>query len=412
MTELDNTGGGPCGNSRSSWIESFCEYTAHLPTPEIFQRWSAIATVAGALERKVWCRIYPGLDTYPNMYIVLVADPGVGKTVLTNEVNKFWQSLGTHKVAASSVTAASLGDELRDAQRDIIRPNCVPVTESFNSLLIASDELSVFLPAYENDFMSKLVTLYDCNPYSERRRTKSENSYRLEKPQLHMLAATQPSYLQNLMPEGAWDQGFAARVIFVYSGEFIRKPLFGNVEVTNEGLRKRLAAELKHISKLAGKITFSEEAADALSRWHMAEGPPIPDHPKLKHYCTRRTLQLAKLCMIAAVDSSNSLIITLENFQQALSWLVEAESFMPDIFKSMRQGGDAKAMEDVWYFAYQLYSKSKEAIPEWKLVRFLQERTPAHNVQRILDTMVKAELFKTSQIKSVGKCYAPQARQA
>lgn len=393
-----------------SWVEGFREYTAHLPSPAVFQTWAAIATIAGAMERKVWTQIYEGEQTFPNMYIVLVADPGVGKTILTSRVNDFWEGLQTHKVAASSVTAAALGDELRDAERHIIKANGNPVSETFHSLLIASDELSVLMPAYENEFMSKLVTLYDCKPYSERRRTKAENTFRLTKPQLHMIAATQPAYLQNIMPEGAWEQGFAARVVFVYSGEVIRKPLFQTAKQENKGLKKALETDLKHISSLIGKLRFDEEAAAAFSVWHMNDGPPKPDHPKLRHYCTRRTLHLAKLCIIASIDRSDELIITMEDYRCALGWLVEAETYMPDIFKSMRQGGDAKAMEDLWYFAYQSYGKGKDPIPEWKLVRFLQERTPAHNVMRILETMTKAEHFKVEHRKGVGKCYVPQAQ--
>src|SRR5690606_31276805 len=119
-------------------------------------------------------------------------------------------------IAPTSVTKASLIDALAAAERKIIRPGHDPSIITFNSLVVASDELGVFLPAYENDFMNVLTNIYDCRVYSETRRT-SKVSIRMEAPQLNFTAATTPSYLTALLPEGAWDQGFLSRTILIYS---------------------------------------------------------------------------------------------------------------------------------------------------------------------------------------------------
>ena len=37
----------------SDWIDSFCEYVSDTETPRIFAKWSAIATIAGALRKSV-----------------------------------------------------------------------------------------------------------------------------------------------------------------------------------------------------------------------------------------------------------------------------------------------------------------------------------------------------------------------
>jgi hypothetical protein len=157
-------------------------------------------------------------------------------------------------------------------------------------------------------------------------------------------------------------------------------------------------------------MKFEEDAAAAITAWHMGGRHPQPGHPKLHNYNTRRTLHLLKLCMVASASASDSLTITLQNYQTALGWMLEAESFMPDIFKSMATGGDAKAIEECWYFCFQLYAKKKEPVPEAKLFNFLQERVPAHNVERILDVMVRAGLFKVEQVNKVGACYVPKEK--
>ena len=62
--------------------------------------------------------------------------------------------------------------------------------------------------------------------------------------------------------------------------------------------------------------------------------PPVPDHPKLIHYITRRRTHLYKLSMVASIDRSNALSLTQDDFNKALGWLIEAELTMPDIFKA------------------------------------------------------------------------------
>lgn len=400
-----------------SWIEGFYDYTNKLPSPPLFRKWAAISTIAGALERKVWVRSM-GSNLYPNLYVVIVGEPGVGKTVLTSQVARMWSTLSSqvpgdpnsHHVAPSSVTKASLIDALRDAERRLIRPNSVPSIISFNSLLICSNELGVLIPAYENDFMNTLTDIYDGHPYGERRRTKDLN-FVLERPQLNMLAATTPSYLNNIMPEGAWDQGFISRVILIFSGETIRRPLFDETQA-DQSLNEDLMNDLKIIGDLYGKMSFTEEAGEAISKWHLDYGPPQPDHPKLHHYNTRRTAHLLKLCMVASAAMSDDLIITREHYEIALSWLLEAETFMPDIFKAMKAGGDRRAMEELWHFAYSTYIKDKKPIPEFRLISFLSEKVPAHNVGRILEIMEKAKFFDVVQEPKVGKCYKPRAKGA
>lgn len=391
-----------------SWLEGFDQYTSNLPSPPLFRKWAAIAAVSGALERKVWIKSNIGV-LYPNTYIILVGPAGVGKTVLTDLVRSMWRDLETHFIASSSVTKASLIDDLRDASRRLIKPEHTPSIIEFNSLLIAANELSTLIPGYESDFMSVLTDLWDCKHYSERRRSKDLN-FVLNAPQLNLLAATTPSYLNSLMPEGAWEQGFISRTMLVYSGETTRQPIFGDSTANNK-LYDDLTHDLKLISELYGKMSFTPEAVESLNEWHMKGGPPAPEHPKLVNYLNRRTTgHILKLCIVASVLDSSDLVITREHFQQALDWMIEYEQYIPDIFKSMASGGDSKAIDELWYFAYTLHVKEGKPIAAHRLINFLRERVPAHSVERILQVMVRAQILKEELEPKLGVCYTPKAR--
>lgn len=378
-----------------SFIEAYLEYTALLPSPEIFRKWTAIAIIAGALERKVWVRTAPG-NLYPNLYVWLVAPPGKGKTVLTSQAWDLWNYLAEedkHWVASASITKASFVDELNEAERKLLRPQDEESIVQFNALKISCDELGVLIPAYDTDFISTLTHLYDGKPYSERRRT-SKNNFKIQAPNVSLLAGTQPGYLINLLPEVAWEQGLLSRMMLIFSDETTIKDIFQE-ESFNERLWERLQKELLHISRLYGKMTFAPEAMEFVRNWHMEGGKPIPNHPKLRHYTSRRTAHLLKLAMVASTATSDELIITMDHVQDALSWMVEAENFMPDIFKAMSTGGDSQAITDCWHFAYETYIREgKKPIQKHRLVYFLQERVPAYSVERILEVMVSANILE------------------
>jgi hypothetical protein len=387
------------------FIEAFLEYTDGLPSPEPFRLWSAIACLAGAMERKVWVRTNMS-DLYPNLYTVLVAGPGVGKTIALAKVEDLWRNLDDHHVAPTSVTKASLVDAIGDAVRRVVIPGGNPPYAEFNSLLVLAGELGVLIPAYDNEFMNALTAIYDGYPYSERRRTK-DHKLHIEHPQLNLFGATTPSYLNAVMPAGAWDQGFISRTILIHSSQRIIRPLFEENQDRPE-LRAALLHDIKVIGGLYGKTTFESEAIRLVSDWHMAGGPPIPDHPKLQHYLTRRSTHLLKLCLISAVSRSDfSFTVAPADVQVALTWLLEAEQEMPAIFSAMTGSGDAAQMDECFHFLWSIFKTKGRPFAEHEVINFLRQRVPAHSVMKVIDVMVKGGMLRAG-IGTDGKlAYVP-----
>ena len=381
-----------------NWIDGFEEFSDHLPSPLIFRRWGAIAAIAGALERKVWLRSL-GMDLYPHLYTVLVAPPGIGKSVITTAIEKLWRGLTTHHVAPKSLSKASLIDSLAEAKRAKTVISGDSLYLEFNSLLVNAGELSVLIPAYDSEFMAALTGIWDGDHYEERRRGNNLHIV-IKKPQINLLGATTPSYLNGVLPEGAWDQGFLARTFLIYSGERITRDIFSEAQMSGELLSK-LSSDLRDIADMAGPFLWELPAREAMKEWHLAGGPPIPDHPKLTHYLTRRSAHLMKLCMIAAAAESSDRVIRLRHYQTALDWLLSMEAALPDIFKALGSRGDGQTIEEVYHFLYQFYTARKEPMAEHRLISFIAERVPSYSVLRIVEIMEKSGQIEKS-ITSAG----------
>src|SRR6185369_5451385 len=122
-------------NSRRlpDWLASWQEYSNVLSSPPIFRKWAGIGILSAVLERKIWTKT-KGSNLFPNLYIILVGPPGVGKSAILSHAERILRAVPEIFVAPSSLTTASLIDTLDLAKRKIIRPTQVPAFAQFNSL--------------------------------------------------------------------------------------------------------------------------------------------------------------------------------------------------------------------------------------------------------------------------------------
>lgn len=403
--------GAPAGIRRlGSWIDSYLEYTEILPSPTLFRKWVAIFFVAAAVERKIWVRTM-GSSLYPNLYTILVGPPGIGKGQAIRPAELMLREVPDLHVGPSDMTAASLIDALNESVRRIILIGNPPFME-FNSLTVISRELGVMIPAWETALMNNLTDIYDGFTVDQKRRGK-DLRIKIKDPQINLLGACTPSYLNEVMPPGAWDQGFISRTLLIYSGERVQRDPFAEegAAALIGRLHNDLLHDLKTIALEVGQMSFTTIAANAIKAWIKNGCQPEPAHQRLQFYNSRRIAHLLKLCMISSISHSGDKIITIENYAEALNWLMEAETYMPDIFKSMVAGGDSNAMDETWNYVWLLYAKEKKPIAEHRIVHFLRERVPAHSVMRVLEVMVKSKMFEISIGGSGFQGYKPTPKE-
>jgi hypothetical protein len=360
-----------------SFIDVFVDSTANLGAPKIFRKWTAISLIAATLEQKVWLRTSRPL--HPNIYVFLIAAPGVGKTRTIMEGKRLAMELEDFYLAPVSMTFASLVDALCKSKRTIVRQ---PEGELvYNTMWVAADELGAFIHKYEPEMIDGLSHFYDPTPYQQVRRT-NDIDIQINSPQINILAGSTPQNLMGFMPDKAWGQGFSSRVIMVFSDERIIVDDFGDFGPSRTA---DLVHDLKIINGLYGEFTVTEEYKAAVGYWRAQGEPPVPGHPKLIHYTTRRRVHIYKLSMIASITKSSAMILTEADFLQALEWLVQAETFMEDIFKAGTTNADAAAMDEIQHFV--VINDLGTGVSEQRIVHFARERVPLTSILRIIEIM-------------------------
>ena len=156
-----------------------------------------------------------------------------------------------------------------------------------------------------------------------------------------------------------------------------------------------LLHDLKIINSQVGEYTVSEDYRSLVNIWREQGEQPSPNHPKLVHYNTRRRAHLYKLSLISAIDRSNALLLTRDDFNRAMNWLVEAETYMPDIFKAGASGADSQAMDQIYHFVLM---KGKLGASETQIMNEARKLVPAHSVLRMIDVMQRSGMIEAYAI--------------
>lgn len=392
-------GENPMPNEKPSIIQDYLEYTGGIPCHEIFRKWVAIWAISASLERRVWLQLSGG-KLYPNLFLFLLAPPGVGKDQAIHPMLGLLRRVGEVNLSPVSMTDKGMLDAIADptAVKEF-QPEGSPSRTVYQSLNVCVPELGTLFTKHDLGFLSIVNDLYNCSgEFREKIRSRKEELI-VRNPHMTLLGGTQPSFLAKLFPPESWGMGFMARIIMIYHGVPEKKSLFRGKANTDKGFyEQRLIKGLERIAKISGPMEVSPEAEELIEQWHFNESEEDrPDHPKLQHYNTRRILHLLKLCMIHAA-AEDCMTITEAHFQQSLDELLAVEEVLPEIFKEMSNEGQKDIVDDAFYFVMKIYTQNKQRpVSEHRLVEFLSRRVPANQIGYIIDSMIKMKLIKEHQ---------------
>lgn len=339
-----------------SFIDSFCDFHSQRSSPDIFVLWGALYCLSAATNRRVYA-VMEERELYPNLFSMLIAPPGVGKSSVVDMIRKLLHKTFKDRpptgLGSSNLTGARLGDELKNNRFHILPPESNGIPEKYHALHLAVSDLQTLFPSYNEDIVAKLTRFYDCDHYDEGRRGgDGKNTFDLERVYVTFLAGTTPSHLYNTLPASAWNEGFMSRFLFVYSDERKKRPLFGtsrkaHLDLLDLEMREHLNALRKDMD-FEGEVRLSPEVSKLLEDMNDNNGVASipggmeiypPTHPRLEHYLVRRLAHLLRLMTLSCLNRlDRSLTITEEDFGNALAWLYRCEQSMVSFLHSGMRG--------------------------------------------------------------------------
>ena len=335
------------------FISDFLAATDNGLSPERFRRWAALVTIAAILDRRVWTSIRPGKVLYPNIFGLLVGPPGTGKTMALSAARAVLKTQAHVALSADSITHARFIEMLGERAKVVETVDGVPCRRATAALVFS--EWGTFLRKPENDTLSMLAQVYDCEDYDaetiSRGRDFAENLY------INILAGCTPAWFAEGFPPNSYEQGLPTRMVFVYS----EAPASGDTPdfafrddpVSEHAMTvaKVMWGQAEEIAGARGFVTWTAEAGEAMNAWKRADFAPRPSDPMLRGYCERRPIQVAKVAVLVAMARHpKRLVVELGDFETAKATLLGVEPDMPKALKAAGGNTFQLRMEAVYQF--------------------------------------------------------------
>lgn len=389
-----------------SWIESFTSLGSKTNAPEVYRRWTALATVSSALQRKCWIDLN-STRIFPNLFVALVGPPGIGKSLSIAPARELLPQLGENIfLSPARCTAERFIKNLSLSYRMFSLPHDPFYKQCAYAAFIS--ELSTLVRPNDKDFTILLTDFYDCaSTWSYQ--TLSRDEDKIENLCLTMIGGITPKTLAENFGNAAIGLGFTARLNIVYSDEVRLPKLFdaqGNPLQEEAPDYSSLLGDLRQIHDLAGAFRFTPEAGRAFQSWINEGIKPIPSDAKLAEYIPRRWFHLAKLAMITSASESSEKIITLAHAERGRELLLSSEATAAGAFEHFGTNPLIGAMQNAlaWAKLEHPLGLSELALKR----KLLQDVAPQH-----LNSCIQ-ELVQTGMFTLVGegssRTYIPKAK--
>jgi len=365
------------------WISAFMQLTENSEPPKLFRKWTAISTIASALQRKTFINLGISLTFYPNFYIILVGPSATGKGTAMKYSYDIIDKVPAIRLSAQATSLQALIRRMKENNLTDIDIE-TGKQHYHSSLSIFSNEFTVFLGYHNNELISALCDWYDCHErwtYDTIKRDKEE----IIGVWVNILAGTTPDNIQSSLPMEAIGAGLTSRIIFVFEEKREKLVVFPSASKEELDIQQMLIHDLERISLLSGSFHFTENSAAFYIRWcqEADKNPPFYNY-KFDGYCGRRRNHLLSLSMVCSASQRDSLILSEKDLQRAAELLAEVEIKMALVFKGMGKSDISSLINDAVVF---IQNSATDDIPLWQFARYFEGNMDKIIMDRVLFTL-------------------------
>jgi hypothetical protein len=278
---------------------------------------------------------------FPNIFLIFVAGPGVGKSIAMSEAKRVIQSFDGFdksgkatsliRLGPSSVTLEALLRYLNLGYTTYNVPKAIcgvdgKVYTYASVALMRGEELGTLLREDTHDLVSFLCEGWDCGDFH--RETKTQGVDYIRNMCITLLGACTPEWVRENLSSSILSTGLSARTIFVFGPEK-RKRQF-DIQFSQEQLLalEEVKAHIKNLSQVYGQVIIPPDVMAWCRDWYENKAKPLNPNKKLRDYYERKKIHLMKLAMLVHFADNLSLTLTQKDFDVALDLLARTEKDM------------------------------------------------------------------------------------
>jgi hypothetical protein len=359
------------------WLDALLDATKESESPVRFKLWAALFCVSVAAKRRVWLNMKGLMKTYPNMYVMIIAESGLGKQFPITMATKLLRHSGVARVVSgrNSIEAIieSIGKSVTLESGNVIR---------FAEAGIISGEFANLL--VDNTSALRILTeLYDTDALDIWDNTLRKGQDRLRNVYLSMFAATNMEHFTGKVSESDIKGGFISRTICVHETEVgTLNSLMGDEE--EEINFAKYAERLKEIAQFQGPMKMSEDAKATYDKWY------YPFHSERYNdktgFVNRVRTHILKVAMCLSLIERDDLLITEKHVTDSMGLVLP---IIEDTLVISKQAGTSKYRSHYALIIQELIRAPYFMMTRKDLLNKHRGEFTARDLNEAIDTLVQ-----------------------
>lgn len=378
----------------SDFISDYMLFTSGGEASPLYHTWGALSSLSAVVSRKVFfdncvCKLYP------NLYVILVGEPGDGKSTAMSMARRLVQQMEM-PIAPPSITLQqisvlmSMTNEESKCHLKFIANN-MPMEISHFSFF--ANEIITMLSAGGNP--SGLITfftdIYDQEAYEVA--TKNKGTDVILSPYITMLACMTPEQTGQLLKEKLITGGFSRRGIFVWGkrhGSPVALP-----KNTPEQVEARIKclAHLRKVKAYTKEYKLSPCGEAFFVPWYNEKYKQmaLPHTNVYKNWLRTKDSQLIKVAMLLDLAGDMTGILTETYFRKSLQMLDDVELHLNKVLA----GAGRNPLAEI---AYKIIARIEEApdqvLSKKQIIAALWEDGDIEQTEKALDYLIRTDKLK------------------
>jgi energy-coupling factor transporter ATP-binding protein EcfA2 len=196
----------------TSWVEDLIQENQTVETPESWLFWSLMFCISSAAANAYTLRTLKGnLLYYPNLYIILMGESGLGKGYPVNLAKRLLQEADITRVIAGRSSIQAI---IKEGATTRSTPGKAIITDS--RMAVVNGELSTAI-IQDPDSLTILTDLYDrsYNP-AWVNLLKGDGAEKLKEPYITCLFGSSPAHFYDSIPQANIEGGYIGRNLVIY----------------------------------------------------------------------------------------------------------------------------------------------------------------------------------------------------
>jgi len=321
-----------------TWLDEVLQQHDELESPQSFWYWSSLCAISAIVKDNVWLTEGDaGWHVYPNIYVLLFADSGVGKGPPIALAHKLVKSVNNTKIISGR---SSIQGILTKLSRGESRPGG-HISKSCAGFIIASEFSSALVrdPAAMDILTDLFDRLWRTGDWES---LLKQEQFHLKDPTVSLLAGINEAHFDDLMGSKDVFGGFLGRTFLIAESKSHRlNPLI--LPLKHKPDHEKLAEYLKKLSALRGmfeplgswekskryhikklteenEIGWFTEAGAAYQDWYMNFYRTVQDQNiEDKTGTIKRTRDaIKKVAMLLSLSYNTDLIIHLPQMEESI----------------------------------------------------------------------------------------------